>query len=85
MTGIKDKDSPLSPLDKEIFGLSGSTFLSTTIDLSLQLSASSMFVYQLMGVVTEPPFGQFPNTPSKLDSPLNQQYYFSKTTSYSAA
>ena len=56
-------------------GISGSTVLSTETDFSNQFSASSVVIYQFLGVVTEPPFGQSPDTASKSDSSLNPRYH----------
>ena len=67
--------SPFTQTDKGIMVLSDSTILLTTTNCSRQLSALSVVVYQLMGVVTAYPSGQTPNTSSKLDSPLNLQYH----------
>ena len=65
-------------------GISGSTVLSTETDFSNQFSASSVVVYQLLGVVTAPPFIQFPDTSSKSDYPPNPRYHRPKTNSTGA-
>ena len=51
-------------------GLSGSNVLLKKPNCSRQLTASSAVLYQLIGVVTESPFGQSPDTSSNSDSPL---------------
>ena len=67
--------SPFTPRLKVIMGLSGSTVIFTTNNCLRQLSASSLYVYKFIGVVTAPPFGQSRYTLPKSYSPLNQQYH----------